>query len=142
MPRGLTDQMEPMPNEVRELRTALAFREQARAQWQLRAEKAEADLADIRSILAATDIGSLPHDYQTRTMAADRMERIKELTLEGLGIIGRAEKAEAEVARLRAALESIAANTCCDRCQEAALVARDALAHKGGEDTPECHSVE
>jgi hypothetical protein len=30
--------------------------------------------------------------------------------------------------RLRAALESIAANTCCDRCQEAALVARAALA--------------
>lgn len=34
---------------------------------------------------------------------------------------------EREVAALRAALESIAANTCCDRCQEAALVARTAL---------------
>ena len=32
----------------------------------------------------------------------------------------RAQKAEA-------ALESIAANTCCDKCQEAALVARKAL---------------
>ena len=29
--------------------------------------------------------------------------------------------------RLRGALESIARNTCCDRCQEAALVAREAL---------------
>ena len=29
--------------------------------------------------------------------------------------------------RLREALESIAANACCDRCQEAALVARAAL---------------
>ena len=31
------------------------------------------------------------------------------------------------VERLREALRSIAANTCCDRCQEAALVARAAL---------------
>jgi hypothetical protein len=34
----------------------------------------------------------------------------------------------AEVERLRAALKSIARNTCCDRCQEAALVAKAALA--------------
>ena len=33
----------------------------------------------------------------------------------------------AERDALRAALESIAANTCCDRCQEAALVASQAL---------------
>lgn len=33
----------------------------------------------------------------------------------------------AEVAELRAALRSIANNTCCDRCNEAALVARAAL---------------
>ena len=32
---------------------------------------------------------------------------------------------------LRDALESIAANTCCDRCQEAALVARKALSESG-----------
>lgn len=32
-----------------------------------------------------------------------------------------------EMARLRSALESIAGNTCCDKCQEAALVARAAL---------------
>ena len=35
--------------------------------------------------------------------------------------------------RYREALESIAANTCCDKCQEAALVAKTALAAaKGG----------
>jgi len=34
------------------------------------------------------------------------------------------------LAELEAALSSIANNTCCDRCQEAALVARAAL--KGG----------
>lgn len=33
-----------------------------------------------------------------------------------------------EIAALREALRSIANNTCCDRCQEAALVARAALA--------------
>lgn len=33
----------------------------------------------------------------------------------------------AERDRLRAALESIAKNTCCEGCQEAALVARQAL---------------
>lgn len=36
----------------------------------------------------------------------------------------------AEVMTLREALESIAANTCCDRCQEAALVAAAALRAK------------
>ena len=41
--------------------------------------------------------------------------------------IAYAEK-DAEADRLREALESIAANTCCDKCQEAALVARAALA--------------
>ena len=34
---------------------------------------------------------------------------------------------EDEIKPLRKALESIAANTCCDRCQEAALVAKTAL---------------
>jgi hypothetical protein len=32
--------------------------------------------------------------------------------------------------KLRTALRSIAANTCCDRCQEAALVALSALGEK------------
>jgi hypothetical protein len=32
------------------------------------------------------------------------------------------------IEQLEAALRSIAANTCCDKCQEAALVARAALA--------------
>jgi len=35
-----------------------------------------------------------------------------------------------EIERLREALRSIASNTCCDRCQEAALVARAALQEK------------
>lgn len=36
------------------------------------------------------------------------------------------------IAKLEAALSSIARNTCCDKCQEAALVARAALS--GGKD--------
>jgi hypothetical protein len=32
-----------------------------------------------------------------------------------------------EIDRLRSVLESIAKNTCCDKCQEAALVAKAAL---------------
>ncbi len=34
------------------------------------------------------------------------------------------------IAELEAALSSIARNTCCDRCQEAALVARATLGEK------------
>lgn len=40
----------------------------------------------------------------------------------------------ARIAELEAALLSIARNTCCDRCQEAALVARAAL--EGRRDDP------
>jgi hypothetical protein len=40
------------------------------------------------------------------------------------------EQLQAENEKLRAALRSIAANTCCDLCQEAALVARAALGEK------------
>lgn len=39
----------------------------------------------------------------------------------------RAERAEAHAERLASALQSIARNGCCDGCQEAALVARQAL---------------
>jgi hypothetical protein len=39
----------------------------------------------------------------------------------------RLQKLETENKRLREALQSIAANSCCDKCQEAALVARKAL---------------
>ena len=35
-----------------------------------------------------------------------------------------------EIERLREALQSIASNTCCEGCQEAALVARAALKEK------------
>lgn len=37
------------------------------------------------------------------------------------------DRADSTISRLREALGSIARNTCCDKCQEAALVARTAL---------------
>lgn len=40
------------------------------------------------------------------------------------------EKYKSRIEQLEAALRSIAANTCCDKCQEAALVARAALGEK------------
>jgi len=40
------------------------------------------------------------------------------------------EKQDAEIKRLREVLQSISNNTCCDNCQEAALVARAALKEK------------
>ena len=41
-----------------------------------------------------------------------------------------ADERDAEIERLREALSSIAMNTCCGTCQEAALIARAALAAK------------
>lgn len=62
------------------------------------------ELAQVREILAWTDLSSLPNDYPTAMMAADRMNRIQQLTLDGLAQIGRWEQAEAEIERLREAL--------------------------------------
>jgi len=42
-----------------------------------------------------------------------------------------ASEAADRIEALEKALRSIAANTCCDKCQEAALVARAALEDKG-----------
>jgi len=44
------------------------------------------------------------------------------------GVASNIEDAMTTIERLRTALQSIADNTCCDKCQEAAQVARVALA--------------
>jgi len=41
--------------------------------------------------------------------------------------------AQRKIAELEAALTSIANNSCCDKCQEAALIARQALKGEGNE---------
>ena len=47
-----------------------------------------------------------------------------------LAAVQRADAAEARIAALEAALKSIASNTCCDGCREAALVAQAALSQE------------
>lgn len=68
---------------------------------ELRIMEIETRLEHVRKILASTDIVSLPNDYPTYQIANDRMQRIKDLTLEGLGVIGRAEAAEAALVATR-----------------------------------------
>jgi len=71
--------------------------------------------------------GSHPGKTAARFNSMDTTSAIKEIE-KHLGI---AEDVILRLAndneRMRAALESIAKNGCCDRCQEAALVAKQAL---------------
>jgi hypothetical protein len=48
-------------------------------------------------------------------------------------IAGVVDEKHKRIEALEKALRSIAANTCCDKCQEAALVARAALEGKDGD---------
>ena len=68
MPRGLTDQMEPPPPHVQEMRAALAVYRRAADEWKARAEKAETEVARLRDELdrIATD-GDL---YSSRIASA------------------------------------------------------------------------
>jgi len=73
------------------------------------------DADDLRAVEAAVRA----HDRETNLL----MKAAREL----------ADERKATVARLREALRAIAANTCCGPCQEAALVARAALAKQPDE---------
>ena len=78
-------------------------------------------------------------------------DRIKELEAqiaameEGLtavhmaGYMDGKKAAEAKLAKAMTGLNSIASNTCCDKCQEAALVARTTLAELKGQDDGQAH---
>jgi hypothetical protein len=74
--------------------------------------------------------------HQSAEAAEGEVARLGRLNAEwskcNLQIVAKCSSVERQLAELREALERIAANTCCDRCQEAALVARAALT-KGGE---------
>lgn len=69
----------------------------------------------------------MDHD-KVRNLLMDCRDRIEHL--EAINLKAACIKSEdvARIEQLEAALQSIAANTCCDKCQEAALVARAALA--------------
>jgi predicted nuclease with TOPRIM domain len=81
---------------------------------------------------------ALPYDWDQleacRGSLREHMAEIKRLTADNERLTAtafQAQNAATDLAyryqRLREALESIAANACCDRCQEAALVAKAAL---------------
>lgn len=59
----------------------------------IRAEKAEAEVRETRDILAASDAASLPKDYPTAQMAADRLGELARL--------------RAEIERLRGSLSNL-----------------------------------
>ena len=86
-------------------------------------------LAEARAEGIDTDKLAYEMAEQFKVIAKLVRERDKARELLGRSWVRNAQWSR-EVRDLRAALESIAASTCCDRCQEAALVARQALAAK------------
>ena len=66
-----------------------------------------------------TDISEMAEKLASNSVVTKALGRYLEMVLTAVY--------EDEVQPLRKALESIAANTCCDKCQEAALVAKAAL---------------
>ena len=62
-------------------------------------------------------------------MRLQRMKRSNQYRAERDEAAAALAEAQAKIARLEAALRAIAANTCCEGCQEAARVARAALAN-------------
>ena len=90
-------------------------------------------MSDLIERLHDVAAASRNHDGETDALidAADTIERLT-LRLKQCGIQYdkydvHIEKLEAKLERLRDVLESIAANTCCEPCQEAKLVAKAAL---------------
>ena len=79
-----------------------------------------ADDLDVASLKIRHCLEALSAD-ELRRLHADNERLRDELRQSGI------DHTRAEVERLREALKSIAANACCDRCQEAALVAKAAL---------------
>jgi chromosome segregation ATPase len=103
MPRGLTDQMEPMPPQIQELRTAIEVRDRAIREWRLRAEKAEGNAAEWFERAERR----LKERDEARAEVQQRQREIGDLFLQREDWKARAEKAEAEVARLRAMLQEL-----------------------------------
>lgn len=62
--RALSDQMEPPPPQVQELRAALAVYRRAAEEWRERAEKAEAEIARLKSDLSIERHNLAISEYQ------------------------------------------------------------------------------
>jgi hypothetical protein len=65
--------------------------------------------------------------YESGTLAFAAADAIEKLRADVDRMASLAIDNARDMLRLQEALRSIASNTCCDRCQEAALVARAAL---------------
>ena len=85
----------------------------------------------VEELEAEVELLKEQHEY---TGSAACLDRIKKQEAEIDRLITRLkrcgiqyDKYDAEIERLRDVLESIAANTCCEPCQEAKLVAKAAL---------------
>lgn len=97
------------------------------ADWKARAEKAEAERDRVAAEWAKVSQRNYRRAKSAEAERADEWTRRREA--EASRDLEKAVCAtlKAERDALRAALGSIANNTCCDGCQEAALVARQAL---------------
>ena len=79
--------------------------------------------------VSANELGELSRRIATAMaeMCEPVCARLEETAREREGWNSLHQQACLQIAKLRPALESIASNTCCERCQEAALVAQDTL---------------
>lgn len=78
-------------------------------------------MSDIKSLVASLR----DHANTPRTQRSE--DRTDELLRYAADAITTMDHQSGNALRHKQGLESIAANTCCDTCREAALVARDAL---------------
>ena len=84
--------------------------------------------ARVAALTAALKQYVIDHHARVAALTAD----YDRLDAHHQACVTQRDEARARLAALTAALASIAKNTCCDRCQEAALVAQAALDAAGG----------
>ena len=133
-------------SEIEDLRAQLAAANEARERAEKRGEKAALALTRAHEVIALQRNEINPEKYPEIDEAAgdvldpcDEMADKLDKALADLDLAQKALRAtdmrlaaaESRAERMAKALRSIAANGCCDRCQEAALVARAALAEVG-----------
>jgi chromosome segregation ATPase len=104
------------------------FRERATAIRSLAAER-DALRAELDQAVGCIEDANAEREQLQAENARLRAENAK-LAASNHAYLSDYQEARGEIEKLRAALRSIAANTCCNRCQEAALVARAALGEK------------
>jgi hypothetical protein len=102
--------------ELAALRLQATEAQQQVESWKILADKANERAYDFEAVRARLEV--------ERDEAREAFKEMRDAAVEWESQL---HVAEAQIAALREALTSIANNSCCDRCQEAALVARQAL---------------